>query len=117
MSDYSGLHCITKCYRLAKTNLSFGGGLRLDNRRLSGSLAPMRGSSCRFRYTELAYTKDGSERLYRAAFSPQEETENWRLYARLWTHAATVVGAGWLGLSIAWYWRARQRKKARQKAT
>ena len=67
--------------------------------------------------TELAYTKDGSERQYRAAFSPQEETENWRLYASLWTHAATVAGAGWLGLSIAWYRRARRRKKARQKAT
>ena len=67
--------------------------------------------------TELAYTKDGSERLYRAAFSPQEETENWRLYARLWTRAVTVAGAGWLGLSIAWYRRARRRKKARQKAT
>ena len=67
--------------------------------------------------TELAYTKDGSERLYRAVFSPQEETENWRLYARLWTRAATVAGAGWLGLSIAWYRRARRRKKARQKAT
>jgi len=67
--------------------------------------------------TELAYTKDGSERLYRAAFSPQEETENWRLYARLWARAVTVAGAGWLGLSIAWYRRARRRKKARQKAT
>ena len=67
--------------------------------------------------TELAYTKDGSERLYRAAFSPQEETENWRLYARLWTRAATVAGAGWLGLSIAWYRRAMRRKKAQQKAT
>ncbi|WP_153705702.1 hypothetical protein [Eikenella exigua] len=66
--------------------------------------------------TELAYTKDGSERHYRAAFSPQEETENWRLYARLWTRAATVAGAGWLWLSIAWYWRTRRRKKARQKA-
>ena len=97
-------------YRLA-------GVLRLDNRRLSGSLAPMRGSSCRFRYTELAYTKDGSERLYRAAFSPQEETENWRLYARLWTRAATVAGTGWLGLSIAWYRRARRRRKIQQKAT
>ena len=62
--------------------------------------------------TELAYTQDGSERFYRAAFSPQEETENWRLYARLWTRAATVAGAGWLGLSIAWYRRARRRKKA-----
>jgi len=31
--------------------------------------------------------------------------------------AATVAGAGWLGLSIAWYRRARRRKKARQKAT
>lgn len=97
-------------YRLA-------GGLRLGNRRLSGSLVPMRGSSCRFRYTELAYTEDGSERLYRAAFSPQEETENWGLYASLWTHAATVAGAGWLGLSIAWYRRAKRRKKAQQKAT
>ena len=97
-------------YRLA-------GGLRLGNRWLSGSLAPMRGSSCRFHYTELAYTKDGSERLYRAAFSPQEETENWRLYARVWARAATVAGVGWLGLSIAWYRRARRRKKARQKAT
>ena len=97
-------------YRLAS-------GLRLGNRRLSGSLVPMRGSFCRFHYTELAYTKDGSERLYRAAFSPQEETENWRLYARLWTRAATVAGTGWLGLSIAWYQRARRRKKARQKAT
>ena len=77
----------------------------------------MRGSSCRFHYTELAYTEDGSERLYRAAFSPQEETENWQLYASLWTHAATVVGAGWLGLSIAWYRRTRRHKKARQKAT
>lgn len=77
----------------------------------------MRGSSCRFRYTELAYTEDGSERLYRAAFSPQEETENWGLYASLWTHAATVAGAGWLGLSIAWYRRAKRRKKAQQKAT
>lgn len=67
--------------------------------------------------TELAYTKDGSERQYRAAFSPQEETENWRLYARLWTRAATVAGAGWLWLSIAWYRRARRRRKARQKAT
>ena len=67
--------------------------------------------------TELAYTQDGSERFYRAVFSPQEETENWRLYARLWTRAATVAGAGWLGLSIAWYRRARRRKKARQKAT
>ena len=62
--------------------------------------------------TELAYTQDGSERFYRAVFSPQEETENWRLYARLWTRAATVAGAGWLGLSIAWYRRARRRKKA-----
>ena len=97
-------------YRLA-------GGLRLGNRRLSGSLAPMCSLSCRFRYTELAYTKDGSERLYRAAFSPQEETENWRLYAHLWARAATVVGAGWLGLSIVWYRRARRRQKARQKAT
>ena len=67
--------------------------------------------------TELAYTKDGSERLYRAAFSPQEETENWQLYARLWTRAATVAGAGWLGLSIAWYRRARWRRKIQQKAT
>ena len=62
--------------------------------------------------TELAYTQDGSERFYRAVFSPQEETENWRLYARLWTRAATVAGTGWLGLSIAWYRRARRRKKA-----
>ena len=67
--------------------------------------------------TELAYTKDGSERLYHAAFSPQEETENWQLYARLWARAATVAGAGWLGLSIAWYRCAKRRKKARQKAT
>ena len=67
--------------------------------------------------TELAYTQDGSERFYRAVFSPQEETENWRLYARLWTRAATVAGAGWLGLSIAWYRRAKRRKKAQQKAT
>ena len=67
--------------------------------------------------TELAYTKDGSERLYRAVFSPQEETENWRLYARLWTRAATVAGTGWLGLSIAWYRRARRRRKIQQKAT
>lgn len=100
-----------------KQNYRLAGGLRLGNQLLSGSLAPMRGSSCQFLYTKLAYTKDGSERLYRAAFSPQEETENWRLYAYLWTCAATVVGAGWLGLSIAWYRRARRRKKARQKAT
>ncbi|WP_141089856.1 hypothetical protein, partial [Campylobacter concisus] len=34
-----------------KQNYHLAGGLWLDNQRLSGSLMPMRGLSCRFRYT------------------------------------------------------------------
>lgn len=65
--------------------------------------------------TELNYTKGGIERSYRAAFSPQEEAEQWRRYARGWRRAALVVGAGWLWLSIAWYRRARRQRLRRQR--